>query len=131
MVVRLEVVKRILMTGVLVVTIPHSVMAVVWGMVAMAAMELVLNLVATTQFCTLSLWRFVRTLLPVAAVTALMYGTVVWGVQPRIADLHLGLRLMVQLIAGVVVFGGAAALLRLEALRETLAIVRKIVGKRC
>ena len=63
------------------------------------------------------------------AVTALMYGTVVWGVQPRIAELHLGLRLMMQLIAGVAVFVGAAALFRLEALRETLAIVRKIVGK--
>ncbi len=78
-VVRLEVVKRVLMTGVLAVTIPHSVMAIVWGMVAMAAIELVLNLVATTRLCTLSLWRFVRTLLPIAAVTALMYGTVVWG----------------------------------------------------
>ena len=32
-VVRLEVVKRVLMTGVLAVTIPHSVMAIVWGMV--------------------------------------------------------------------------------------------------
>ena len=130
-VVRLEVVKRVLMTGVLAVTIPHSVMAIVWGMVAMAAIELVLNLVATTRLCTLSLWRFVRTLLPIAAVTALMYGTVVWGVQPRIADLHLGLLLMVQLIAGVAVFAGAAALFRLESLRETLAIVRKLWHKTC
>ena len=129
MVVRLEVVKRVLMTGVLVVTIPHSVMAIVWGMVAMAALELVLNLVATTQFCTLSLWRFVRTLLPVAAVTALMYGTVVWGVQPCIAELHLGLRLMVQVLAGVTVFTGSAALFRLESLRETLAIMRKLRNK--
>ena len=103
----------------------------VGGMVAMAAIELVLNLVATTRLCTLSLWRFVRTLLPIAAVTALMYGTVVWGVQPRIADLHLGLRLMVQLIAGVAVFAGAAALFRLESLRETLAIVRKLWHKTC
>lgn len=59
-----------------------------------------------------------------------MYGTVVWGVQPRIAGLHLGLRLMVQSIAGATVFVGAAVLFRLEALRETLAIVRKIVAKR-
>ncbi len=129
-VVRLEVAKRILMTGVLAATIPHSVMAIVWGMVAMAAAELALNLAATTRYCTLSVGRFVRTLLPVAAVTALMYGTVVWGVQPRIAGLHLGLRLMVQSIAGATVFVGAAAVFRLEALRETLAIVRKIVAKR-
>ena len=67
-VVRLEVVKRVLMTGVLAVTIPHSVMAIVWGMVAMAAIELVLNLVATTRLCTLSLWRFVRTLLPLSLI---------------------------------------------------------------
>lgn len=64
MVVRLEVAKRILMTGVLAATIPHSVMAIVWGMVAMAAAELALNLAATTRYCTLSVGRFVRTLLP-------------------------------------------------------------------
>lgn len=63
-VVRLEVAKRILMTGVLAATIPHSVMAIVWGMVAMAAAELALNLAATTRYCTLSVGRFVRTLLP-------------------------------------------------------------------
>jgi len=128
-VVRLEVAKRVLMTVVLAATIPHSVTAVVWGMVAMAAAELALNAAAATRFCTLTRWRFVRTLLPVAAVTALMYAAVVWGVQPRIAGLHLGLRLMVQVIAGAAVFAGAAALFRLEALRETLAIVRKIVGR--
>ena len=128
-VVRLEIIKRIFMTAVLAVTIAHSVMAIVWGMVAMAAMELVLNVEATTRYCTLSLWRFVRTLLPIAAVTALMYGAVVWGVQPCIASLHLGLRLMVQILSGVVVFVAAAALFRLEALRETLEIIRKIVGK--
>ena len=128
-VVRLEIVKRVLMTAVLVVTIAHSVTAIVWGMVAMAAMELVLNAVATTRYCPLSLWRFVRTLLPVVFVTAVMYATLVWGVQPRIASLHLGLRLMVQILSGVVIFFAAAALFRLEALRETLEIIRKIVGK--
>ena len=59
-----------------------------------------------------------------------MYGTVVWGVQPRIVDLHLGLRLMVQLIAGVAVFAGAAAL-SAGIPRETLAIVRKLWHKTC
>ena len=58
-----------------------------------------------------------------------MYAALVWGVQPRIASLHLGLRLMVQILSGVVIFFAAAALFRLEALRETLEIIRKIVGK--
>lgn len=128
-VVRLEVIKRILMTAVLVVTIAHSVMAVVWGMVAMAAMELALNAVATTRYCTLSLWRFVRTLLPVALVTVVMYVALVWGVQPSITSLHLGLRLMVQILSGITIFIVTAALFRLEALRETLEIVCKIMKK--
>ena len=38
---------------------------------------------------------------------------------------------MGTLIAGVAVFAGAAALFRLESLRETLAIVRKLWHKTC
>lgn len=129
-IVRLEVVKRLLMTAMLIATIPHSAMAVVWGMAAMAFAELTLNLAAATRFCPLPASRLLRTLLPVAAITAAMYAAVVWGVRPRIAELHAGLRLMLQIIAGATVFAGSAAVFRLEALRETIAIVRKIAGRR-
>lgn len=57
-------------------TIPHSVMAVVWGLVAIAFCEMAVNFIATTRFTPLSYGRFVRTLLPPAAVSAVMYAVV-------------------------------------------------------
>ena len=43
LIVRLEVVKKIIMTAIFAVTIPHSVMAVVWGLVAIAFCEMAVN----------------------------------------------------------------------------------------
>ena len=43
-IVRLEVVKKVVMTLVLILTIPHSVLAVTWGLSAMAFFEMILNL---------------------------------------------------------------------------------------
>ena len=66
LIVRLEVVKKIIMTAIFAVTIPHSVMAVVWGLVAIAFCEMAVNFLATTRFTSLTFRRFVRTLLPAA-----------------------------------------------------------------
>ena len=73
LIVRLEVVKKIIMTAIFAVTIPHSVMAVVWGLVAIAFCEMAVNFLATTRFTSLTFRRFVRTLLPVALVSGTMY----------------------------------------------------------
>ena len=73
LIVRLEVVKKIIMTAIFAVTIPHSVMAVVWGLVAIAFCEMAVNFLATMRFTSLTFRRFVRTLLPVALVSGTMY----------------------------------------------------------
>ncbi|MEG0789342.1 MAG: lipopolysaccharide biosynthesis protein [Alistipes sp.] len=122
-IVRLEIVKKIVMTVIFVVTIPHSVMAVVWGLVAMSLFELLLNFFAATRFSTLSVSRVLRTLLPIVLVTAAMYG-VVWGVGVLLPD-NPPLRLVVQLLSGVASYALFSALFRLAAFREVLAMVRK------
>ena len=126
--VRLEVVKKLLMTAIFAVTIPHSVMAVVWGLVAIAFCEMAVNFIATTRFTPLSYGRFVRTLLPPAAVSAAM-SAVVRLTAAAIPGNDL-LRLVAEVAAGAVCYLLLSALFRLEAFREVVAIVRRQLKKK-
>ena len=76
LIVRLEILKKILMTLIFAVTIPHSVMAVVWGLVLIAACEMAVNFWATRRFTTFTTRRFLKTLLPVTLVSLAMYAAV-------------------------------------------------------
>lgn len=122
LIVRLEIVKKVILTVILIVTIPHSVQAVVWGLVVFAFCEMVVNVWASLRATELTLARFVWTLGPVAAVAGAMYGVVrVTAVILPDNDL---LRLVAGLFAGVATYVLFSALFRLEAFRETMAIVR-------
>ena len=127
LIVRLEVVKKVLMTAIFAVTIPHSVMAVVWGLVAIAFCEMTVNFIATTRFTSLSCARFVRTLLPPAALSAAMYA-VVRLTAAAIPGNDL-LRLVAEVAAGGACYLLLSALFRLEAFRELVAIVRRQLKK--
>ena len=124
---RIEVLKKVLMTLVFAVTIPQSVMAVVWGLVVISVCETVVNFVASQRFCSLTGWRFVRTLLPVATVSAAMYFAVrgVASILPEGAFL----RLCAEVATGVAVHLLGSALLRLEAFRVVVALVRRQIVK--
>ena len=117
---RLEVVKKVVMTLVLILTIPHSVLAVTWGLSAMAFFEMILNFGATTRYAGLTAGRFLRTLLPIASATAAMFG-VVWafGHFTSFAPLP-------TLAVGVVCYAGFGALFRLEAMRVAWELVKKL-----
>lgn len=121
-IVRLEVVKKVVLTAIFCVTIPRSVGAVVWGLVFFSLFEMAINFLATTRFTSLSLLRFVRTLLPVALVSAAMYCSVRLSVRLLPDDALL--RLVAGIAVGAASYAGFAALFRLEAFRQTLAILR-------
>ncbi len=122
-IVRLEILKKAVMTVILVVTIPRSVQAVVWGLVVFAACEMIVNVWASLRVTSLSVWRFVRTLLPVALVSGAMY-FVVLGVAQLMPD-HALLRLVCMIAAGAVSYLLFSFIFRLEAFTEVLSIVRK------
>ena len=110
------------MTAIFAVTIPHSVMAVVWGLVAIAFCEMAVNFIATTRFTPLSYGRFVRTLLPPAAVSAAMSAVV------RLTAAAIPGNDLLRL--GAVCYLLLSALFRLEAFREVVAIVRRQLKKK-
>lgn len=127
LIVRLEILKKALMTLVFAVTIPRSVMAVVWGLVVIAFCEMGVNFWATCRFTLLSTGRFLRTLAPVTLVSLAMYAAVRGVALLLPADALL--RLVAELLVGVLVYGGLSWLFRLEAFREVSAIVKQQIAR--
>ncbi|MBR4995516.1 MAG: lipopolysaccharide biosynthesis protein [Alistipes sp.] len=125
---RLEVVKKVIMTIILAITIPHSVKAIAWGLVAAAATEMVLNVVASQRYTEFSVWRFIRTLLPTILLTLIMYGAVA-ATGHYTAEWHTALRLVLKIVAGAATYTAIAYITRNEAFGEILAIAKGIICK--
>lgn len=128
LIVRLEVVKKIIMTAIFALTIPRSVMAVVWGLVAIAFCEMAVNFAATTRFTSLTTARFLRTLLPVMLVSAAMYAAV--RLTGAAIPGNALLRVMCEIAVGAASYLLLSALFRLEAFREVAAIVKKQIARK-
>jgi O-antigen/teichoic acid export membrane protein len=120
---RLEIIKKLIMTVILIITIPRSVTAIAWGLVVAAAIEMVLNFASTLRYTTFSAVRFIRTILPIAAITATMYGIIMVEAH-YIASWHVALRLIIKILTGIAAYASLAYISRSEAYAEALSIVK-------
>lgn len=125
---RLEVVKKAIMTIILVATIPHSTMAVAWGLVAMSVTEFAVNLLASLRFAQISLWRMAKTLMPVAALTALMYAAVE-VVGAYTTNFSIFARFVAQIFSGVAVYIVLALTFRLSFAIDILETIKRFFRK--
>ncbi|MBQ1252793.1 MAG: lipopolysaccharide biosynthesis protein [Alistipes sp.] len=125
---RLEILKKVLMTIILAITIPIGVKAIAWGMVAAAACEMILNTGATTRYCKFTVTLFARTLLPIALLTVAMFFATEF-VGNYTIELHVGWRLAIKIAIGVATYSLGALLTRMEALSEAVTIARRLLGK--
>lgn len=126
LIIRLEILKKGFMTLALLWSIPRSVEAVVWALVASAAFDCGVNLLASMRLAALKIGRVVRTLLPIALVSLAMFVAargVMWVMDSSL------LRLVVQIAVGVVVYLGLSWVFRLEALNEILQLIQKQFGR--
>ena len=125
---RLELLKKAIMTVVLALTIPHSTMAVAYGLVAMTMVEFVANFAATRRYTSLSWWPMAKTILPSLLLTAVMY-VAVKGVGYYVASLSpIGL-LLVQITTGVAVYAVGAWICRLEAFKEFVKVIKGVLDR--
>lgn len=125
---RLEIVKKLIMTVILVVTIPRSVTAIAWGLVVAAAVEMTLNFVSTLRYTTFSALQFMRTMLPIIVITALMYALIMVEAN-YIASWHVALRLIVKILTGIVAYTSLAYITRSEAFNEATSIIKGLLNK--
>lgn len=127
LIVRTEIVKKAVMTVVFAATVPWSVQAVVWGLVAISFCEMAINFRATMRFTSYTAAGLVRTLAPPAAVSAAMYAAVrlTASLLPEGA-----LRLAAEIAVGALCYLLLSALFRLEAFREIRTLIRKQFARR-
>ena len=125
---RLEIIKKVIMTLVLCLTIPHSVMAVAWGLAVMAASEMCLNIVAARRYAEVSIMRLAGTLLPIVITTSIMYLTVYFAGQ-LLQDWSILARLTVMIATGIATYILIGWLTHQEAFCQVLNITKKILHR--
>ena len=126
---RLEVVKRVIMTAVLAITIPLSVKAVAWGVTAMAAIEFVLNTAAAIRYLSTTARSILRAISPSLLLALMMFALLLF-VAPYFSPLHVAWRLILEIFVGSVIYFLFAWLYRVKAFSEGLMLLRELIKKR-
>ncbi len=127
-IVRLEVLKRVIQTLILAVTIPLGVEAVAWGITAMAAVEWLLNTATAMRYVSCGFATILRRVMPSLALAVAMYAVVRLS-APHLAMLHTALRLTLSVAIAVAFYLCGALLFRINALREALSLLRNLLRK--
>lgn len=127
-VVLLEVVKRVVMTLVLCITIPTGIEAVAWGMTAMAFVEFLLNSGFALRLMSFGVVRLAKALLPSLLLSLVVY----FGLEilnPHLAHLSVALRLAADIALAVVSYIALAWALRLRAFHEVIDLIKGLIFK--
>ena len=125
---RLELLKKAIMTVVLALTIPHSTMAIAYGLVAMTVIEFVVNFAATRRYTTLSWWQMMRTLIPSLLLTAVMY-VAVKMVGYCVAEFAPIWLLLTQIAVGIFIYSLGAWVCRMEAFKEFITVIKGVLKR--
>ena len=125
---RLEVIKRIIMTLILLYTIPRGVEAVAWGTSAMALIDFVINAAAAMRYTTLSTIALLRTLVVPLLLSAVLYLGVVY-LNSHLVDFTTPLRLCLSITAGVAIYVLGSLIFRPEAFGEAIKLIQSFRNK--
>jgi O-antigen/teichoic acid export membrane protein len=125
---RMEVIKRIIMTLILLYTIPRGVEAVAWGTSAMALIDFVINAAAAMRYTTLTAVALLRTLAMPLLLSALLYLGVVY-LNSHLFSFALPLRLCLSITAGVAIYVVGSLIFRPEAFGEATKLVQSFRNK--
>jgi O-antigen/teichoic acid export membrane protein len=124
----LEIVKRIVMTLILAMTIPQGIESVAWGMTAMAAVDFVVNLAAAMRYINIGVGAVVRSLLPQFLLAVAMFG-VLYAADAYLSELSYSLHLIADIAIGVLFYALGAVLFRLSAFKDAWALLRGVMTK--
>lgn len=123
---RLEIVKRVVQTAILAITIPRGVESVAWGMTAMALVEYIVNTAAALRYLSVGVGRLFTALAPQLIVAAVMFGGL-YLLEPYVAELGIVLRLLLDVVVGVALYLAASYVLRIKALDELFQMLRSML----
>lgn len=124
---RLEILKKVIMTIILYLSITHSVKAIAWGLVISAACEMCINTIAAKRYSTLNMVQFIRTLLPITILTSVMAFTV-YMVGVATSEWSILLRLIAMITTGIAVYLLGSWGTRMEAFCEVRDIAKRLLS---
>ena len=119
---RLEVIKKVMLTLVMCVTIPIGVLAMCWGMIFTSVVSLVINTYYTGKLIHVGFMRQMRDLTPVLFASFAM-GGMVYALTLVINSVYL--QLILGIPAGVAVYLGISVAFKFPELKEVIGMVRK------
>lgn len=127
-IVRLEIIKRVIMTAALCYTIPISVEAIAWGMMAMAVVEFVLNTGLAMRYIERGTSLLLKSIAPSFGVAIVMF--IMLHLQSQLlTDLHITMRLVVLVVTGCAIYLSLSWVLDIRALRESMGVLRDMLSK--
>lgn len=126
---RLELIKRAVMTLILALTIPLGIEAVAWGMTAMSFVDFVVNVVAARRYVTITIGTLVRSIAPQLVVALTMF-VALCVINPYLTLLHNSLHLVIDIVFGAVAYLSLAYTLRLRSFTEAVELARGFITKR-
>lgn len=124
---RLEILKKVIMTIILYLSITHSVKAIAWGLVISAACEMCINTIAAKRYSTLNMVQFIRTLLPITILTSVMAFTV-YMASIATSEWSILLRLIAMITTGIAVYLLGSWGTRMEAFCEVRDIAKRLLS---
>ena len=123
----LELIKKLVETGILLVTVRFGVFAIALGQLCSGLLALLINAWPNRRLLDYSYRQQLKDMLPAIALSALM-AACVWPVS--LLGWSDWATLPVQVLLGVAVYAGLSALLRLESFRFLLETLRGFLEKR-
>lgn len=126
---RLELIKRAVMTLILALTIPLGIEDVAWGMTAMSFVDFVVNVVAARRYVTITIGALVRSIAPQLVVALTMF-VALCVINPYLTLLHNSLHLIIDIVFGAVAYLSLAYTLRLRSFTEAVELAKGLITKR-
>ena len=123
---KLEIIKKVLETGILLVTMRYGVMAITLGLLASGFASIVINAWPNRRLLDLPFTRQLLDVLP-ALLLSLGMAAAIWPVT--LLGLPDAVRLLIMVPAGVLVYVGVSALLKLDSFTYVLEIAKRLLRR--
>jgi len=122
----LEIIKKVLETAVLLVTMRYGVMAITWGLLFSGFVSVVINAWPNRRLLNYTILQQLRDAMPAMALSVLM-ALVIYPVTKT--GLHDLVKLIIMVPAGAAIYVAGSVLFKVESFRYILEIAKKLLHR--
>lgn len=120
---RLEIIKKILGTVILIITIPLGLIAMCYGQIVSSVLCLIINTYYTGKLINVGFIRQMKDLAPTLILVLTMWSIIYFGIQ-LLGGSNI-IKLIAGIITGIIYYIGAAWMFKFPELKELLSILKR------